>query len=491
MLQKYRFLLALVMSPTLSTLCIAHEPVAMPQAGNYQGMVIEPTLVYASDVPDRVLLSWKKDPATSISMTWRSKESPAAVAEIAVATEASQFVKTIQRVTAETSPLKTNLGTIHMHAATFENLKPETIYVYRVGNKRTKPLSETDAKSQDVNSKDYAWSEWFQCRTAAVFKEEVTPVQFVYVGDAQNDVKSHWSRLIRESFKDAPRMTFMLHAGDLVNRGNNDQEWAEWFHSLGFIAGSVPQVATPGNHEYDRDPFHPDYDGGKGSKRLARRWPQRFEFPENGPKHATENIFYIDLQGVRLISLDSNSDRAAQVEWLESVLADNPNRWTVVTHHHPVYSTSRGRDNEDIRKHWQPLYEKYGVDLVLQGHDHSYGRSHLGHHSHDGHTHLHSHETKNEATGLRVASDNGGPVYVVSVSGPKMYPLKEYPKGQNPFAKHIKETQLYQVVNITHDELTYEAKSATGVLHDRFRITKDQFGKNKFQDEAPKQVVLD
>lgn len=469
-----------------ASLAFGHEPQAIPQERTYQGMIVEPTQQVASDVPDRVLLSWKHDPATSFSVTWRSQASESAVAEFAVATDGPAFVKNIQRVNAETSPLMTNLGTVHMHAATFKNLKPETLYVYRVGSLRTEPLSESDQSSQDPNSVDYAWSEWFQCLTAAEYSGEVTPVSFVYVGDAQNDLKSHWSRLIRESYKDAPRMTFMLHAGDLVNRGNNDHEWAEWFHSTSFMAATIPQLATPGNHEYDRDPFHSEYDEGRGPKRLARRWAQRFEFPENGPEWSTENIYYVDVQGIRIISLDTNTDREKQTAWLKSVLEDNPNRWTIVTHHHPVYSTSKDRDNPDVRKHWKPLYEQFGVDLVLQGHDHSYGRSHLGHKHEHGHSHEHPHpDTKNHATGLRVSDETGGPVYVVSVSGPKMYSLKEYPIGENPFAKHIKETQLYQVISIDHNQLSYEAKSATGVLHDSFKINKSKDGKNTFHDQQP------
>jgi len=453
---------------------------------NYEKMIVEPTLPVATDVPDRILLSWKGDPATSFSVTWRSKVSPDAVAEIAPADTGSEFLKHAQVVEATTSPLKTNLGTVHMHAATFKDLKPNTLYVYRVGSRRTVPLAKEDREEVEPMTADYAWSEWTQYRTAQKSNGDVVaPVRFVYVGDAQNDIKSHWSRLIRESYRDAPQMTFMLHAGDLVNHGNNDQEWGQWFYGGGWIFNTVPQLAVPGNHEYARDQFTAKPAGEeKIPKTLSRRWGQRFEFPANGPEGSTENIFYVDVQGVRIIGLDSNRETEAQAEWLKKVLQNNPNRWTILTHHHPIYSSSRRRDNPELRKLWQRLYEKYKVDLVLQGHDHSYGRT--------GPIDLQLSrklETEqNVATGLRVADQSGGPVYVVSVSGPKMYELQEYPAETiqtDPFRRRAQGKQLYQVITVEQDRLVYQAKTVTGQLYDQFTITKDKAGKNQFEDQAP------
>ena len=449
---------------------MAHDGVHSPKPGR-EGMVAEPTMPIATDVPDRILISWKKDPATSFSVTWRSQAGRDAVAEIAQATSGPEFLKNVMRFKAETSTLKTNLGTVNMHAATFDGLEPETRYVYRVGSRRTKPLAEDAAKTQHESSVDYAWSAWTQVRTTAPFDGQVAPARFVYVGDAQNDVKSHWSRLVREAFRDAPRMTFFLHAGDMVNRGNNDHEWGQWFDAGGFVFSMVPQLAIPGNHEYDRDPFDDDR---PGDKQLCRRWAQRFEYPENGPEGTTENVYSIDVQGIRIIGMDTNIEeeyRRVHTEWLEEQLKENPNRWTIVMHHHPVYSTSRGRDNPAIREYWQPLYEKYGVDLVLQGHDHSYGRS----------APVRAHGA-NVATGLRVAPNGDGPVYVVSVSGPKMYGLKRYPVGETPFVKHIADEQLYQVVDVTHNELRYIAKTPDGHARDQFRIVKDAADSKTFHE---------
>ena len=75
-------------------------------------------------------------------------------------------------------------------------------------------------------------------------------LSLVYFGDAQNDVKSMWSRVIREAYSTMPKVDFMLHAGDLINRHDRDVEWGDWFYAGGFIHAMVPSVMTPGNHEY-------------------------------------------------------------------------------------------------------------------------------------------------------------------------------------------------------------------------------------------------
>jgi len=88
----------------------------------------------------------------------------------------------------------------------------------------------------------------------------------------------------------------------------------------------------------------------------------------------------MDYQGTRFVSLDSPSlgnypeDSTMVLNWLEKTLAENTNRWTVVFTHYPIYSCSQGRNNERYRNAVQPLLEKYNVDLVLAGHDHTYCR---------------------------------------------------------------------------------------------------------------------
>ncbi|MEM7199046.1 MAG: metallophosphoesterase family protein [Planctomycetota bacterium] len=393
----------------------------------------------ARPLPDRIVLTWSADPATTQTVTWRTDPSAGdPVAEFAVATDGPTFAKKATRIAAATTtPLGEAPNGALYHTAVLRDLEPRTKYAYRVGD------------GDD-------WSEWSHFTTAS---DEAAPFSFLYFGDAQNDIKSHWSRVVREAFKDAPRAAFALHAGDLVNHANADDEWGEWFYSGGWIFRTMPQLATPGNHEYNRHG-------------LSKHWEPTFEFPRNGPDDLQSSVFWLDHQGVRFVSLDSNRDVDPQAAWLDSVLQDNPCRWTIVTLHHPLYSTAKGRDNAKLRGVLQPVFDRHGVDLVLQGHDHSYGRSGLMHHG--------ERVPANLTTGARVQSGRGT-VYVVSVSGPKMYSVGERPLWQ----RTANGKQLYQVLSIDGAELRYAAYTATGELFDRFVLRKGTDGRNTLQETTP------
>jgi hypothetical protein len=387
-------------------------------------------------VPDRIILTWKGDPKTTQAVTWRTDTSVTrAGAQIAPADPGpgvepawNNFdLKKIGTFTARTEPLKTGLNEAHYHSVNFEGLRPGTRYMYRVGD-------------------GAAWSEWFQFETAAATPE---PFGFLYFGDAQNGIKSLWSRVSRGAFADLPKARFIVHAGDLVNSGGDDAEWGEWHTAAGWVNGMVPSVPTPGNHEY----------GGK----LTAHWRPQFTLPENGPAGLEETCYYLDFQGTRVISLNSNERTGEQVPWLERVLesrAGGDIRWTVVTFHHPLYATSPGRDNKALRQAWRPVLEKYNVDLVLQGHDHGYGRSGLM-------------RDDNLLTGdaLRTAR---GTVYAVSVSGTKMYGLDKLPWAKRSAAN----LQLYQLIRIDGGVLRYESRTARGELFDAFELRKRPDGGN-------------
>jgi hypothetical protein len=79
---------------------------------------------------------------------------------------------------------------------------------------------------------------------------------------------------------------------------------------------------------------------------------------------------------VLLIGLDSNLvDDLDQLAWLDRTLAGATERWKIVALHHPPYSAGYQGSNEAARRRFTPLFERYGVQLVLSGHDHDYQRS--------------------------------------------------------------------------------------------------------------------
>ena len=105
------------------------------------------------------------------------------------------------------------------------------------------------------------------------------------------------------------------------------------------------------------------------------------------------------------------------------------------------------------------MLDEFRVDLVLNGHDHTYIRT--------GEVAFGPAENAPSAYG-QAYDPNVGTVYVVSVSGPKMYKIT---KGG--FAKRqAEDTQLYQIIDLKADALRYRAFKATGELYDEFILRK-------------------
>lgn len=379
--------------------------------------------------PDRIILTWADNPATTQSVTWRT-DTHVATAWAEITEEMSEpgleppQARRFQAT--KDSLIGKEYAEAYYHRVTFRDLKPNTLYAYRVGS-------------------DTLWSEWFQFKTAPASDE---PFSFIYLGDAQNDIKSKWSRVIRKAFATDGNARFIVHAGDLINRSNNDEQWGEWHFGGGFINGMIPSVPTPGNHEYTRDENQ--------ALKLDPHWAVQYTLPENGPEGLQESVYYVDYSNVRLISLNSqlivldSLARKKQYNWLEGVLKDNPKRWTFITFHHPIYSTAKGRDNKEFRELFQPLFEKYHVDILMQGHDHTYGRG------------------RNIANG-QSHKKPGGPMYLVSVAGPKMYEADAENQWADKIASH---TQLFQLITVHHDRLIYKAYKASGELFDTFELKK-------------------
>lgn len=393
-----------------------------------------------SPFPDRIVLGLKSDPAHSQSVAWRTDTTISdAIAAIHEADPSPDFQPNAQIVKAISQKLKYDSGTALFHEANFTGLKPSTKYVYRVGN-------------------GAYWSEWFHFTTASDKNE---PVSLLYFGDAQNDIRSMWSRAIRGAYSKMPHANLIIHAGDLVNHSYTDSEWGEWFEAGGWVNGMVANLPSPGNHEYVSD--------GTEIRKLSGHWRPQFVLPENGPEGQLETAYYVDYQGIRFISFDTEAglqDSTAmrkQLTWLEGVLSNNPNRWTVMIHHHPVFSTHFSqRDSEDYwRSELEKLYQKHKVDIALQGHEHTYGRG------------------VNVPVGQSRKNPNG-PVYVISVSGPKMSGIIP----QDWIDRGAVNTQLYQTLTISEDKLSYKAFTVTDELYDAFEIHKSKTGKNKLIDLA-------
>jgi hypothetical protein len=126
------------------------------------------------------------------------------------------------------------------------------------------------------------------------------------------------------------------------------------FDPFADILDDAPLYAVLGNHDVKR---------GHGEAQLAA-----LGMP--GPWWARH------LGDVLLLGLDSNhADDPDQRAWLERTLAAATEPWRIVVVHHPPYSAGYQGSSDAVRTAFVPLFERYGVQLVISGHDHDYQRS--------------------------------------------------------------------------------------------------------------------
>ena len=164
-----------------------------------------------------------------------------------------------------------------------------------------------------------------------------------------------------------PRLVF--HVGDLVDNGSQTDLWPDFAVAVKELWSTMPAYVAIGNHEYFSDNYY---------KNLA--------LPQNGGGQFNSEWYSFDYAGVHFIVLDTNIlDKytnpvipdavAKQYEWLNKDLeAHKDTKWIVAVFHHPIYSSHKTSRYPKLQKELIPIFDKYGVDLILNGHNHIYER---------------------------------------------------------------------------------------------------------------------
>lgn len=98
------------------------------------------------------------------------------------------------------------------------------------------------------------------------------------------------------------------------------------------------------------------------------------------PGFNMQGRYYTFRQGaVQFLALDTNNnaDWQRQLPWLETELNRSDAPWKIVFGHHQIYSSGHYGKNEKLIKDLTPLFQKYNVQLYINGHDHNYERTRI------------------------------------------------------------------------------------------------------------------
>lgn len=221
-----------------------------------------------------------------------------------------------------------------------------------------------------------------------------------------------------------PDLCLML-GDNAYNSGTDSEYQAAVFNMYPTMLRKMPLWSCLGNH-----------DANNGSTSSTANFPyfDMFTFPTagecGGVASGTERYFSFDYGNIHIINLDSQTSSRATIEstgsdgamaaWLRNDLAGITATWIIAIFHHPPYS--KGSHDSDVesqlvqmRERFTPILEAGGVDLVLNGHSHSYERSFFI----DGHTGLSSTfnaSHKKQAGNGRPGTDGA---YIKPLTGPR------------------------------------------------------------------------
>lgn len=217
---------------------------------------------------------------------------------------------------------------------------------------------------------EYTGNDSFTFTTHSSAESPAQDFDFIAIADMQGMIQSMYedsASAIEAIMANAGGYDFVLNAGDMADNGDNFSQWG-WAlnENLDFFA-NTSTFNTAGNHE----------DGGG-------KLDDFYNYGDMAPEQDSDSGLYysFDYATAHVIVLNTNDADATnglsdtQFEWLKADLEANKDaKWIFVLMHKSLYSGgshSYDGDVEAMRAQLVPVFYKYGVDLVLAGHDHTY-----------------------------------------------------------------------------------------------------------------------
>ena len=240
--------------------------------------------------------------------------------------------------------------TLYRHGVYLDGLEPGATYLYRVGDGKNWSASHTFTTAPGGTLSDTGG------------------FSFIIVADTQGFVKSDyefWAAAFRKASEQYETPAFMVHLGDFTENQDNALLWESYFTLASGLA-DLTTVPVAGNKD---DEVFLDY----------------FLLGTQGGVTGLNGYYSFDYMNVHFSVLntgDGSKDLSkSQIKWLTKDLSSDGARGAahriVLVHKAPYSDRNHADDSEitEIRAQLLPLFEEYGVDVVLEGHDHYYFRS--------------------------------------------------------------------------------------------------------------------
>src|SRR6202167_872748 len=324
-------------------------------------------------------LQFGKNAGTEVVVSWHTTEA-VRNPRVVLGTPTSGFGRTVQAETRTYRDAKSNTE-VRVNHARIDKLAPDTDYVYAAVHDGTNPELGT-VRTAPSGRKPLRFTSFGDQATPTLGRLNKTSYRSDNLGSpAAGDITTAIERI-------GP--LFNLVNGDLCYANlthDRIRTWSDWFDNNTRSARYRPWMPAAGNHENEL---------GNGPVGYAA-YQTYFALPDSGSDAEVRGLWYSFTAGsVRVISLNNDDicyqdggnsyvrgySGGAQKRWLEAELARTRSNsdidWIVVCMHQTAVSTGDRTNGADlgIREDWLPLFDKFGVDLIVCGHEHHYERSH-------------------------------------------------------------------------------------------------------------------
>ncbi len=408
------------------------------------------TVLKASTVPDHITLTWASDPETTQTVTWRTDSTVKTGYVQYAKASVTNFPTGAAQLTGTVSVCATDIGNENLFTATINGLTAGTKYTYRVGD----------------------GTNWSASHTFTTETANTTSFKFLIFGDSQsgdagNPEYGPWKTTVQNAYSANPDAKFFVNVGDLVESGYSGAHWDNWFDAASGVIDSISFMPVQGNHETYTD-------ASENTSAKPVLFTDQFNLPQNGPDGLAGQTYSYNYGNVHFVVLDSQEAEEASINgsilaeqeaWLTKDLSANTQKWTIVLFHKTMYYNKATRTNEDIKAAFQPILDKYHVDVVLNGHDHGYSRTY---------------PIYNDTI---VSSPADGTVFIVTGRSGNKYYKDLSSKVWDAFFYDPQDEPNYLTAEVDGSKLTIKSVKQDGTLIDSYTIDKST------GTDTPKRIV--
>ena len=183
---------------------------------------------------------------------------------------------------------------------------------------------------------------------------------------ARNDAFG-WNRTLEAAVAQDPDVSFIISAGDQVNKTGQPKEEEYAGYLSADVLSYLPVATAIGNH----DSLNPDYQYHFNNPNAT----------DYGTTAAGGDYYYSYGNGLFIVLNTNNYNVAEHKQAIAQAVASDPDAaWRIVTIHQDIYGSGLDHSDTDgmiLRTQLTPIFDQYDIDVVLQGHDHTYSRSKL------------------------------------------------------------------------------------------------------------------